>query len=372
METDQVFLQASWKKFFSWIVSPLLAICSLVTTLCVAEITVRVLQLAPRVYRLNVRESTSAFEISKNPLLGYELKKNFRSASPNYHESFPYINAHGQRDLEREIHKPVEEKRILILGDSVVAGHGIPKIDWTIPRRLERFYRGTKTEVLNFGVGGYCTLAEMELLKTKGVSFSPDLVNLIFVDNDYVDTNSNIFSRVHFERVELLNTLFLRSALFRLLALRWNLFGFKDEIFPEDHFERNKKAIGGNNVEKGISMFSELARENNFRAMIAIWPWFSETKISDERHFTIPENNQRLLIEEYAERFSIPTVRLSKLFQEDYQMRLKKGFRSETDTPRALYTTGDGTHPNKLGAEVAAKAIKSFIEDQKLLVAHDH
>ena len=52
-------------------------------------------------------------------------------------------------------------------------------------RQLEMRYGDGQTEVLNFGVSGYCTLAEVELLEVKGIQFQPDLVVLVFVEKRF-------------------------------------------------------------------------------------------------------------------------------------------------------------------------------------------
>jgi hypothetical protein len=129
---------------------------------------VRVFRLAPEVHRLRTGVERSAYQAVENPLLGYELKANYRDDHPNLRESFPYTNADGQRDVERRVERFPGKRRLIVLGDSVVAGHGIREIDETIPRRLERQFPSQGLEALNFGVGGYCTRAEVELLRVRG------------------------------------------------------------------------------------------------------------------------------------------------------------------------------------------------------------
>ena len=76
-----------------------------------------------------------------------------------------------------------------MLGDSVVEGVGLRDLDDTVSRQLEKLYPDGRTEVLNFGVSAYCTLAEVELLEVKGLAFDPDVVILVFVENDYLNFN---------------------------------------------------------------------------------------------------------------------------------------------------------------------------------------
>ena len=46
--------------------------------------------------------------------------------------------------------------------------------------------------MLNFGVSGYCTRAEIELLETKGLAFDPDVVVVVFVENDFDNFNTQL------------------------------------------------------------------------------------------------------------------------------------------------------------------------------------
>ena len=76
-----------------------------------------------------------------------------------------------------DLEKPDGVRRILLLGDSVVEGYGLPEPE-TLSRQLEDLYPEGSVEVLNFGVSAYCTRAEIELLEVKGLAFDPDIVVL--------------------------------------------------------------------------------------------------------------------------------------------------------------------------------------------------
>src|SRR4051812_44481006 len=101
----------------------IIAVFSLLAALIISEQAVRVLHPAPQVFRFFLGEKDSAYQLSSNPALAYELKPNIRSDHPDCHNSFDYTNSFGQRDSERSIEKLPGKKRYLMLGDSVVAGH---------------------------------------------------------------------------------------------------------------------------------------------------------------------------------------------------------------------------------------------------------
>jgi len=184
----------------------------------ISEFVVRGLEIAPNVHSIAPPDKKSAYQLSPNKVMGYEFKKNYRDDdSPDLSASFPYTNADGQRDVERTVERVQGKKRVILLGDSVVAGHGIRDLRDTISQQLESLL-GPSYEVLNFGVGGYCTRSEVELLETKGLKYKPDAVILLFLENDFTNWSTQIDR--YQRRRPWLDKLFISSSLFRLLALR--------------------------------------------------------------------------------------------------------------------------------------------------------
>jgi hypothetical protein len=96
-------------------------------------------------------------------------------------------------DVARE--KAPGTYRILVLGDSVVFGWGIPDED-TFVRRLERDLNakgdGRRYEVLNTGHPVYDSTQEAALLEREGLPLAPDLVLLVYVINDIEPTRDLI------------------------------------------------------------------------------------------------------------------------------------------------------------------------------------
>lgn len=320
--------------------------------LAIGECAVRMLNLAPIVFPVWVTKQRTAYRRSKNPILGYELKPDYRDPQADTHESVPATNAFGQRDIERQLAKPAGVRRILILGDSVAVGAGVYSLDDTISRQMEVQLDDRRIEVLNFGVSGYCTRAEVELLRTKGLDFRPDLVIVLFVGNDYSDTNV----RVHqygsiYERPEFVKHLFVRSALFRLAALKLNLFHFGDEVDPQTW---HSGALGTNNVETGLAELMRLSREHRFHVLLALWPGFADNFISDL--WIEPNVPDPLRIRRIAKKLDIPIVELADYFRKDWRM-LPAGI-----NPRVQYSIGDTLHPSRIGARVGASALCDYLD----------
>ena len=327
-----------------------LAAAATVLAVGLGEVAVRLLGLAPDVRAIWVSSRQGAYKRSSNHILSYELKANYRNDRPDFRLTYERTNSHGLRDRERSLEKPPGGRRVILLGDSIVEGHGIREAD-TISRQLERLYADGKTEVLNFGVSGYCTLAEIEMLEVKGVFFGPDQVVLVFVQNDFDNFNEDTLPLGGtIGRPAWSKRLFIGSHLFRLLAIRLNLFHFGVDADP---VRWNKEATGNNNVVDGLRRFRELAARHGFDPLVAVWPEFGDTRIAD-LHF-VPGGSEQLVIERLAKMYGLPSVRLSGSFRRDLASRSGGG------NPRLLYTIGDGFHPSARGAGVAAEAIKAIL-----------
>jgi lysophospholipase L1-like esterase len=110
------------------------------------------------------------------------------------------INSQGLRDQEIPLVKPDDEKRILVLGDSVVFGWGVSQGE-SFSDRMEPLLHertGHQWQVINTGVNGYNTEQEAMFLRTEGLRYSPDYVLLVYVSNDVepvLDPNSTTWRR---------------------------------------------------------------------------------------------------------------------------------------------------------------------------------
>ncbi len=119
---------------------------------------------------------------SKNKKLMYELRPNAEISD------MIKINSGGFRDYEYSQEKPPNVFRIAVVGDSVTFGWR-QRLEDTYPKILEHLLQKNAPsnihfEVLNFGIGGYNAEQEIELLKTKVLLYSPDLILIGFCPND--------------------------------------------------------------------------------------------------------------------------------------------------------------------------------------------
>jgi hypothetical protein len=113
---------------------------------------------------------------------GQNVSKTFRNEDSDY---VPVRqNANGQRGTYYGLVKPAGKYRILALGDSFVEGVQV-KEEELFSTGLEKM--DPELEVMNAGVGGYGTVQEYLYLTKEGLRFNPDLVLLMFYDNDLSD-----------------------------------------------------------------------------------------------------------------------------------------------------------------------------------------
>lgn len=343
------------RVFIRRVAKPVVAVCATLFALLVGEVAVRFLGRAPGIKPIQLSSYDCIYKRSTNPILGFELKANSRSDDPDFIQTYERTNAHGQRDRERTLLKPDGVNRILLLGDSVVEGYGLREAD-TLSRQLEDLYTDGSTEVLNFGVSAYCTRAEIELLEVKGLEFDPDVVVLVFVENDFDNFNREAFPLGGtIDRPAIVNALFRKSHLFRLASIQLNLFHFGAEADP---VRWNQDAIGDNNVAEGLSRFRELADREGFQPLIAIWPRFLDDRIADVCF--MPQDDEQLVVERLAAMHNISSVRISTFFQ--------RHLAESTDavSPRLRYSSGDELHPSPEGCRVAAEALKGILADLKI------
>ena len=115
----------------------------------------------------------------------------------NLSEGRVYVttNSAGFRDREHSIQKPPGTIRIAVLGDSFSEAAQVKLQDtfWSV---LERelagcpALRGRTVEVLNFGISGYGTTQELQMLRHNVWQYQPDIVMLAFLPGNDVRNNS--------------------------------------------------------------------------------------------------------------------------------------------------------------------------------------
>lgn len=95
------------------------------------------------------------------------------------------VNTHGFRGPPIQTKKAEGVRRILLLGDSSVYGHGVGQ-QYTFAHHLNNAL-GPSIEVINLGVPGYSSAQSLNLLELRGWELEPDLIVVasLWSDNNF-------------------------------------------------------------------------------------------------------------------------------------------------------------------------------------------
>jgi lysophospholipase L1-like esterase len=98
------------------------------------------------------------------------------------------INSLGYRGAEIDVKEAGGRIRILCIGDAFTYGSYVDD-DQTLPAKLERALRtaGYPVDVINAGVGGTTIVDQSYFLKKSARTIQPDMVVLVFSENDISD-----------------------------------------------------------------------------------------------------------------------------------------------------------------------------------------
>ena len=298
------------------------------------EVIVRVFDVEPRpIEALPV----PSYRLSENPVLRYEYRPGYKRDSMPYDFShFGYdINEDGFRDRTYPREKEAGTHRIVVLGDSTTAGNGIKNVEHTFAKRLEwlmnRLGGGKKYEVMNMGVGGYHTVQEVEVLRVKGLSYTPDTVVLVFCINDF-DTKSDggVYDRILKNNLDF--NIYKGPAVLRSLVRNSRLafvvyFRVKSLFKTEDWYEKNILK-GKSPVDVGFRELSKFQEKYGFNTVVYLLPvfkglfseykwWEATTKVMEiAKEFpgidvvdTLP---YFLTVDDYARKFSYDGVHMNE------------------------------------------------------------
>jgi hypothetical protein len=181
--------QLSWGKR---LVFRLIAIIlGLVVLACAGEVLLRVLPLG--------RFRSAPFR-QYDPVIGVSLIPNMKVVhSRGCFTGLVETNRWGFRDRDRTLEKQPGEFRIALIGDSSVeAVHVQPDQVMNIQMEKRLQQQGYKNiEVMNFAVEGIGTTQELLLYQERVRQFHPDLVLILFNDNDIWNNSSTLQPKIY-------------------------------------------------------------------------------------------------------------------------------------------------------------------------------
>jgi len=302
-------------------------ILGLFFALLLFEIAVRVLESLPRTHRINDRPTTA------------EMKLESRET--------PQVSAANlPPKLENDF-------RIIALGDSFTFGPEMHQDD-AYPARLERLLNciddRLQFTVLNFGVLGYSTVQEYQLLKKSYKSVKPDLVLLQITLNDpelmpyrvthpYLDNHG---------QVRLTNPIFSYLHSFKLVTeriintqTRSNYLNYYADLFNNPAtFDRFKDAI---------HHIKTLLSENNIQLAVVVFPLFSHPL---DKSYPFIEHHKK--IHTILKADQIPYVDLLHRFRGMEPSRLQ-------------VLPGMDSHPNEIAHRIAADTMTRWLIRNKII-----
>ncbi len=312
--------------------------------LLVSEVIVRWLDLPPRPFSsLNV----GSYVLSENPILQYEYRPDHQATDSSFDESHRgfQTNSMGLRDREYSISKPAKTFRILVLGDSITAGNGISNLhkiySKVLEQNLQKHYSNKKIEVLNFGVGGYHTLQEIELLRVKGLQYQPDLIVIGFCLNDFFpNSDGGVVRRLQANLGPKEAGLMQSSAgLLKYSRLAFFVYHRTQSLFPKSP---EKQVREPDPVPEGLVLLSRLQKQYRFQVFFFVVPAFFD----DFSKYPFKPVHEKLKKE--IDRF--PTFQL---------VDLTASFSKISKDGRQF--TWDGVHPNEWGHALMANFIEQSI-----------
>lgn len=331
----------------------LLLVAGCAAGLVFGEILVRALGAAPRVGFFEKEQ----FRIASNPLIGWEPIPNeaSRSTAGEHRWSETQHNSLGFRDYEHSLGKEPGVYRILILGDSITKGLGIPDPNQTFAAIVESELTagGRRAEVLNFGVEGYNTQQEVETLKDQGIAYRPDLVVLAYCLNDRDWPAHHLYRELLEQEASegrpaaaRVPAVLRRSALW--LFLRYRVLG--DWLASRGAQEARVQAlfdlVQRDTVEEYFGVLAGLQERHGFDVMVTVFPYLDD--LGNYRH-----HEQDLWAERLSSRHGF------------FHLDLLNPFR-DCERRAGQTIAFDDVHPNQIGHLCAGRAIARFIGTQIL------
>ena len=193
----------------------------------------------------------------------------------------PEVNSRGFPDVEHALEKPEGVFRIVIIGDSIAAGHGMPRED-RFTRLLETMHNercpDRPIEVIVLARSGYCTSQELVLLREYAMDYDPDLILWSYVLNDPADP---FYHGSNGELMAAYNppchlAVLLRKGLIGLAEL------FADSRADEE-FHRKLHLLYRDRIARAFAEIGQFSKENDVPIVVILHPVFLLDPLWTER-----------------------------------------------------------------------------------------
>ena len=324
-----------------------------------------------------------------DPVVGYRLTPNARVRfTTSEFDTWIAINGSGVRDDEEIGPKPAGERRIVVLGDSLVLSVQVPfrqTFGELLEQRLNARASGQRYRVINAGVQGYGPVEELLFFKSLVSRLQPDLViEVVFVGNDAEEAvrsaprlqgeQRDASSAVRESLSTRLRRIVRRSMVLQVLRLRVVAATerFSGAVAPPEPPLQSYAARPAPRIGKGLEITREciaemasVAQAAGARTAIALMPARFQVDDADYGRLkeAVAQAGGELLRQSASERFdaalsSLPYPRLDLL----------PALRGALPGPDLFFQ--ETVHLTPRGHAVVADALDRFIEAQHLLPDH--
>lgn len=270
------------------------------------------------------------------------------------HRYFYPEASHNMRDYFYEPVKPLGVFRMVVVGDSFTFGQSMV-FDDAFPKRLERILNlnvhQPKVEVMNYGVEGYSTLQENQMVREVLTDYHPDFILLEITLNDpqlqpYRVTHPDFNAKMgRFE---------LQGKIYRY----WKSLGFvvsriknwrSHHEMKEYYFSLYKGKDTWDSFQQALQQMSEITKRQNVPLAAVVFPLFSYSL--DESYPFLPLHKKTHLA---LDQLGIPYLDLFESY---------RGIPPE----RLQVFPGRDSHPNEIAHRIAAEAIYSWLSKTNFL-----
>lgn len=225
-------------------------------------------------------------------------------------------------------------KRVLLLGDSITFGWGV-RVEEALGGRLPALLGGEdKVEVINTGVGNYCTTQEVQTLESQGLAYTPDWIVIGYTTNDAeVIPTFNPGSLWSKSRLTVL--LWSRlDRLSRMVGLDKDWKSYYIDLYRPD-------APGWIATQAALKRLGEISHLTGVPVLLFQIPELHQLG-SD-----YPFRHEHQLVREVAEGAGIHVVDLVDTFP--------------ADNPMGLWVSAEDAHPNSEGHRLLAEGIAAAL-----------
>lgn len=322
----------------------LLALCSVVIDILIVlaalELGVRTLLDDGMQFDLEMKKYALQLKlVSDNPKIGHLHRPNGNTHVMGVDVT---TNSAGFRDREFAVDRPHDGLRIMMLGDSLTEGWGVPQ-DATVPKVLERLLRdaGYPAEVINTGIGNLNTTMEVEAFLQDWARFSPNVVVLNYFINDAEHNPPHDTVNLISKYSSAWTFIASRIDVAIRMADRKNHRGWKE--YYSGLYDAKINPGGWDNVKLAIRKLQEYCAKNGIRLFIVNYPELRELDPN-------PFEHEEGMLRDYSAQLGIP------------YLNLLNGIKKEA--PESLWVTRPDPHPNSKADALFARSIFDWLRGQ--------